>query len=87
LPAAYADWRASALGQITNALDLALMLQMIRPGSGQRMLDVGCGDGHLSLEMWRRGANVIGIDASPEMIAASPVHPIRPRTGKASSSQ
>lgn len=71
LPAAYAAWRASTLGRITDALELDLMLETIRPASGLRVLDVGCGDGVLSLELWQRGASITGIDASPEMIAAA----------------
>jgi 2-polyprenyl-3-methyl-5-hydroxy-6-metoxy-1,4-benzoquinol methylase len=32
---------------------------------------VGCGDGDLAVELWRRGAVVTGIDASPDMIDAA----------------
>lgn len=31
----------------------------------------GCGDGDLAVELWRRGAAVTGIDASPEMVEAA----------------
>ncbi|WP_093810535.1 magnesium protoporphyrin IX methyltransferase [Stappia sp. ES.058] len=36
--------------------------------AGWRVLDAGCGAGHLSLELARRGAEVVGIDLSPEMV-------------------
>jgi magnesium-protoporphyrin O-methyltransferase len=36
--------------------------------AGWRILDAGCGAGHLSLELARRGADVVGIDLSPEMV-------------------
>ncbi len=36
--------------------------------AGWRVLDAGCGAGHLSLELARRGADVVGIDLSPEMV-------------------
>jgi SAM-dependent methyltransferase len=36
---------------------------------GARVLDAGCGPGRHSLELARRGMNVVGIDASPDFIA------------------
>ena len=36
--------------------------------SGWRILDAGCGAGDLSVELARRGADVVGIDLSPEII-------------------
>jgi len=35
---------------------------------GQRVLDVGCGPGRHSLELARRGATVVGVDASEEFV-------------------
>ena len=35
------------------------------------VLDLGCGTGRLSVEFARRGYDVIGVDASPEMLAAA----------------
>ena len=37
--------------------------------SGQRVLDAGCGTGALAVEAARRGAEVIGIDLSPTLVA------------------
>ncbi|MFT7484449.1 MAG: hypothetical protein ACI9F9_000289 [Candidatus Paceibacteria bacterium] len=36
---------------------------------GLDVLDAGCGTGYLSRELTRRGARVVGVDFSPEMIA------------------
>lgn len=36
--------------------------------SGQRILDIGCADGFFSLELAKRGAEVVAIDAAPKMI-------------------
>jgi demethylmenaquinone methyltransferase/2-methoxy-6-polyprenyl-1,4-benzoquinol methylase/phosphoethanolamine N-methyltransferase len=58
------------LGQTGALRALPLDLAALRPG--ERVLDIGCGPGELTLAAWRRvgptGA-VAGIDASPEMIA------------------
>jgi SAM-dependent methyltransferase len=46
-------------------------LDLLDPKPGERILDVGCGEGTLSLRIIDRGAEVIGVDNSPEMIAAA----------------
>jgi len=40
-----------------------------RIGSGQRVLDIGCGTGALTRRIAQRGAAVKGIDVNPEMLA------------------
>jgi 2-polyprenyl-6-hydroxyphenyl methylase/3-demethylubiquinone-9 3-methyltransferase len=45
-----------------------------RPLEGRTALDVGCGAGLLCEPLARLGANVIGIDAAPELIAAAREH-------------
>jgi ubiquinone biosynthesis O-methyltransferase len=46
----------------------------MRPLSGRDVLDVGCGGGILAEALARSGARVLGIDASPENIAAASLH-------------
>ena len=45
-----------------------------RPLEGKRALDVGCGAGLLAEPLARLGAQVTGIDASPEVIAVAREH-------------
>jgi trans-aconitate methyltransferase len=42
---------------------------LLAPKPGERILDLGCGTGHLAAEITAVGANVIGIDRSSDMIA------------------
>jgi SAM-dependent methyltransferase len=46
-------------------------LDLLDPQPGERILDVGCGEGTLTKKIIERGATVLGIDNSPEMIAAA----------------
>jgi len=46
----------------------------LRPLTGKRALDVGCGAGLLCEPLARLGAEVTGIDAAPELIAAARAH-------------
>jgi len=67
----YAKWRASEIGATTERLERQLILELVGNVSGRRILDVGCGDGELAVELTTRGAVVTGIDASAEMIEAA----------------
>jgi trans-aconitate methyltransferase len=50
----------------TLAADL---LDLLDPHPDERILDIGSGTGHLTTQIAQRGAKVIGLDASPEMVA------------------
>lgn len=71
LPSAYERWRESTLGRTTDALEKNLILDLIGDVAGKTVLDVGCGDGALAVELWKRGAKVTGVDATPSMIEAA----------------
>ncbi|HEY6337948.1 MAG TPA: methyltransferase domain-containing protein [Candidatus Sulfotelmatobacter sp.] len=47
------------------------VLDLLHPQPGERILDLGCGDGVLTEKLVALGARVIGIDSSAEMIAAA----------------
>ena len=45
------------------------VLELLNAKSGERILDLGCGTGDLAKLIWEQGADVFGIDASPDMVA------------------
>lgn len=52
--------------------DLGLpVVELLSPRPGERILDLGCGDGALSVALLERGCEVLGVDSSPEMVAAA----------------
>lgn len=72
-PAAGQDWNAEAYAR--NARFVAELgaplLDWLAPRAGERVLDLGCGDGVLTQRIAQAGCEAIGADASPELVAAA----------------
>jgi trans-aconitate methyltransferase len=47
------------------------VLALLAAKPGERILDLGCGDGVLTQRIQESGAEVLGIDASPDMVKAA----------------
>ena len=71
LPAAYRAWRTSDLGRITDRIEEELILTLTAPVAVKKVLDVGRGDGVLSVTLARQGANVTGVDVDRSMLEAA----------------
>ncbi|MEM9881165.1 MAG: class I SAM-dependent methyltransferase, partial [Pseudomonadota bacterium] len=59
----------------TNArfvADLAgpVLLDLLAAKPGEKILDLGCGDGALTLQIAASGADVIGVDSAADMVEA-----------------
>lgn len=70
-PEAYARWRATTLGAVTEALERRLLHQLIGVVKGKRVLDLGCGDGRLTAALEERGARAVGVDIDRAMLRAA----------------
>lgn len=64
-PASY-DARHGFVHQLAGGV-----VELLDPKPGERILDAGAGTGHLAARIAASGAEVLGIDASPEMVAAA----------------
>lgn len=70
------DWYVSAFDGATADMawtdrtesEVDRALKMLRPQGGERVLDLACGSGRHSLELKRRGFEVVGADISPELL-------------------
>jgi SAM-dependent methyltransferase len=73
------DWDDLADWWLTEVTDPAyreevvpLCLDLLAPGPGEVLLDVGCGEGGVSRTVAATGATVVGVDGSPSLAARAP---------------
>jgi SAM-dependent methyltransferase len=67
------EWKADRYAQHAHFVP-ALgqpVLDLLKPNAGERILDLGCGDGVLTEKIVAAGATVIGVDAAEDMVAAA----------------
>lgn len=76
-----ADWYDRILGEKGSELYQAVVipngLKVLAPQRGERILDLGCGQGVFSRALAQAGAVVTGIDAAPTLIEKARTYPSR----------
>jgi SAM-dependent methyltransferase len=65
---AYDRWLQTPTGLYIDAREKNLILDLLSPRAGERLLDVGCGTGDHLFLYHAKGCQVTGIDPSPYMI-------------------
>lgn len=68
-------WERYARVSGSSTADVLDRMRPEGPGSPGRALDVGCGRGHYTPELARRGWEAVGIDLVPQAIAAARARP------------
>lgn len=65
------DWAASEYDRDAGYVSRLgeNVVDLLDPRPGEQVLDLGCGTGDLAAEIYSRGAEVTGVDASPEMVS------------------
>lgn len=61
------------------------VLALLAPQPGERILDLGCGEGSLTVKLAAAGAKIVGIDQSPEQVAAAQARGLDARVADAAS--
>jgi len=67
-PEKYDKWFTTPLGALVKKYESELMLDFLKPASGEQVLDAGCGTGVFTLDILSSGAKVIGLDISLPML-------------------
>jgi ubiquinone/menaquinone biosynthesis C-methylase UbiE len=68
-PERYEAWFATPIGRLVKDTECRLVIDMLNPGKGERILDAGCGTGVFTMDCLAAGAEVIGLDVSAPMLA------------------
>ena len=67
-PEKYDRWFETPIGRLIKKYESQLVLEMLRPGQGERIMDAGCGSGVFTLDVLTAGAQVVGLELSLPML-------------------
>ena len=64
----YDRWFETPIGRLVKKYESELVLGMLRPEQGERILDAGCGTGIFTLDVVAAGVQVVGLEISLPML-------------------
>ncbi len=67
----YERWLTSSTGAYTDRRECELVMSLLQPQTGERLLDVGCKTGHHLARFKRKGCTVTGVETSPFILEAA----------------
>jgi ubiquinone/menaquinone biosynthesis C-methylase UbiE len=70
-PERYDRWFTTPIGGLVRKFEADLVLGLLGPGWGERLLDAGCGTGVFTIDFLAAGAAVTGLDISLPMLEAA----------------
>ncbi len=67
----YESWRKSHQSRTIDRAIEPLVVSLLEPRPGDRVLDIGCGTGNHLIMFSKMGLDVSGVDASPQMLESA----------------
>lgn len=67
-PEKYDQWFQNPIGSLVEEYEKRLVLELLQPATGERILDAGCGSGVFSRHLLAAGAQVFGLEISRPML-------------------
>jgi len=68
-PEMYDHWFKTPIGRLVKTYESELLMDLLRPGAGETILDAGCGTGMFTLDILDAGSRVVAMDVSLPMLA------------------
>jgi len=70
-PEKYDQWFETPIGALVKKYENKLLLDLLQPRPGEKILDVGCGTGVFTLNILSLGTRVTGLDISQPMLVCA----------------
>lgn len=67
-PDRYDRWFVTPIGRLVKEYESELILELLKPGEGEIILDAGCGTGVFTRDVLSFGSRVVGLDISMPML-------------------